>query len=150
MSTPQECSICWAACEKYYSTAVVFFLGGGGGGGVCMLKRLRGVFLLNPVWENVILLTPFLLACMYSMCMYSTCWHACVCQCSTSCALACMEYVYCASTHDDWQEFDDRSVGKSLQKFDLDEWRCQLFKKICLDLITQMVEWEKYIYFPMN
>ena len=48
MCTPQECSICWAACEKYYSTAVVFFLGGGGGG-VCMLKRLRGVFLLNPV-----------------------------------------------------------------------------------------------------
>ena len=50
MCTPQECSICWAACEKYYSTAVVFFFwGGGGGGGVCMLKRLRGVFLLNPV-----------------------------------------------------------------------------------------------------
>ena len=49
MSTLQECSICWAACEIYYSTAVVFFFGGGGGGGVCMLKRLRGVFLLNPV-----------------------------------------------------------------------------------------------------
>lgn len=118
---------------------------GGGGWSVHVKTTERCLSFESSL--RVLHCTPFVLACMYSMCMQSTCWHACVCQCSTSCALACMEYVYYASTHDDLARIWWWVVGKSLQKFDLDEWRCQLFKKICLDLITQMVEWGKIYLF---
>ena len=70
MSTPQECSICWAACEKYYSTAVVvFFLGRGGGRGWSVHVKTTERCLSFESSLRVLHCTPFVLACMYSMCM---------------------------------------------------------------------------------
>ena len=66
MSEPQECSVCWAACVKYYSTDVVW--GGGGGWSVHVKTTKRYLSFESSLRECCTVLRLCLHACTLCVC----------------------------------------------------------------------------------
>ena len=90
MCTPQECSICWAACEKYYSTAVVFFFWGGGRGWSVHVKTTERCLSFESSLRECY--TAYSVStCMHVLHVYVL--HVLTCMCMS------MQYFVCACMH---------------------------------------------------
>lgn len=87
MSTPQEYSICRAACEKYYSTAVV--LRGGGGWSVHVKTTERYLSFESSLRECYIAYSVS--TCMHVL--HVNVLHVLTCMCVS------MQYFVCACMH---------------------------------------------------
>lgn len=87
MSKPQKCSVCWAACVKYYSTDVVWG-GGGGGWSVHVKTTKRYLSFESSLRECYTVLRLCLHACTLCVCTPRVDMHVYV-----------MQYFVCAFMH---------------------------------------------------